>query len=293
MIDFPLILYLIINTFDLPEMKLLFISIPRLTVNRYEEVTSIFSKDFLISSFTNFVDSMKLFIGQSNDHPWNLIEFFGITYVFSLPFTILGIWSNFKKKDKIYNCFNIWFIAAFLLLFICEPNTNRCNCFIIPLIWFTISGIIYLTENKKEALSVIICTYLVAFLCFSYTYFYKGLKGIAYFETDVEEMVDYVQSKDAEKVYIDKTFKTPYIYVLFYSEYDSKDYSNTVEFYNKESAFQQVKTFGKYNFYLPENMDEDNAIYVVQNKKELNIDYSKYDVVKLKRFTILEKKEGF
>lgn len=293
-IDLPLILYVIINTFDLPEIKLLFITIPRLTANRYQEVSSIFSKDFLSVSLNNFIESIKLFIGQSNDHPWNLISFFGLTYVFSLPFTLFGIYNCFtkeKRNEKINLCFNIWFIAAFLLLFVCEPNTNRCNVFIIPLIYYTINGIALIMENLPKTKNVIISMYLIAFICFGYTYFYKGYKDSAYFETDVGEMVEYVDNLDVDKIYIDKSFTEPYIYVLFYSEYRPKDFDSSVEYFTQGENFEQVKSFGKYNFYIPDNIGEENAVYVVQIGKKLDIDYSEYKVTELKRFTIIEKKE--
>ena len=293
-VDLPLILYVIINTFDLPELKILFITIPRLTANRYQEISSIFSKDFLQVSIQNFVDSMKLFIGQTGDHPWNMISFFGITYVFSLPFTLMGIRKSFSKENRTKNiniCFNIWFIAAFLLLFVCEPNTNRCNCFILPLVYYTVVGIKLVMENIPQARNIIILMYVIAFLAFDYNYFYLGSKNTAYFETDIQEMVEYVDNLDVDKIYIDKSFTEPYIYVSLYSKYNTKDFNNTVEYYTKGQNFDQVKSFGKYNFYIPDNIGKEKAVYVVQNGKKLDIDYSEYKVTTLERFTIIEEKE--
>jgi hypothetical protein len=293
-VDLPLILYVIINTFDLPELKILFITIPRLTANRYQEISSIFSKDFLQVSIQNFVDSMKLFIGQTGDHPWNMISFFGITYVFSLPFTLMGIRKSFSKENRTKNiniCFNIWFIAAFLLLFVCEPNTNRCNCFILPLVYYTVVGIKLVMENIPQARNIMILMYVIAFLAFDYNYFYLGSKNTAYFETDIQEMVEYVDNLDVDKIYIDKSFTEPYIYVSLYSKYNTKDFNNTVEYYTKGQNFDQVKSFGKYNFYIPENIGKEKAVYVVQNGKKLDIDYSEYKVTTLERFTIIEEKE--
>ena len=290
-IDLPLIGYVIINTFDLPQINLPFMTIPRLTANRYQEVSSIFSKDFFKESIGNFIDATKLFIGQNEDYPWNLISFFGLTYVFSLPFTITGLLQSFVKEaknKKINICFNIWFIAAFLLLFVCEPNTNRCNCLVIPLIYYTMFGIYCITENVPSIKCAVISMYLIAFLSFCYTYFYKGLKNDAYFETDIQEMIEYVDNVNVEKIYIDNSFIEPYIYTLFYSKYNTKEFANTVKYSTKGENFEQVKSFGKYNFYIPNNFDE-NAIYVVQNGKKLDIDYSKYKVTTLKRFTIIEK----
>lgn len=53
-ITLPLIIYLIINTFDLQQFKLLGLTIPRMKENRYEEISTIFSGNL----FENCVDNL-------------------------------------------------------------------------------------------------------------------------------------------------------------------------------------------------------------------------------------------
>ena len=52
-VSLPIILYVIINTFDLPQIKILCFTIPRMTSNRYESISSIFSDNFFNSSNSN------------------------------------------------------------------------------------------------------------------------------------------------------------------------------------------------------------------------------------------------
>ena len=63
-ITLPLILFVIINTFNLPQINLPFMTIPRLSANRYEQVTSIFSGNFLENSISNFINALKFLFLQ-------------------------------------------------------------------------------------------------------------------------------------------------------------------------------------------------------------------------------------
>ena len=87
-ISFPIMLYVIINIFDLPQINLPFMTIPKLEVNRFQEITSIFLGK-------NISDAIEIFIKQYDGLEWNAIEGYGIIYVFSTVFTIIGIIRSF------------------------------------------------------------------------------------------------------------------------------------------------------------------------------------------------------
>ena len=87
-ITLPLILFVIINTFNFPQINLPFMTIPRLSANRYEQVTSIFSGNFLENSITNFINAIKVLLLQYDELDWNALYGFGTTYVFSTFFCI-------------------------------------------------------------------------------------------------------------------------------------------------------------------------------------------------------------
>ena len=123
----PVILYVVINTLKLPQINLPFVTIPRLEVNRYEVLASMFSSSFLEQSMSNFIQTIKMLIIQTDGLQWNNIEPFGIIYIFSIFFTIIGIIDSFKKKKIVeikYNyIINLWFIVSIILSFICR-NVN-------------------------------------------------------------------------------------------------------------------------------------------------------------------------
>jgi len=285
-IALPMVLFTIINTFDLPEISLPFMTIPRLKANRYQEIASVFSSEFIEKTVNNFTESIKMLIYQNDGLPWNGMSFFGITYIYTMPFTILGIVLNFSKKTefKYKGIFNIWFIVSVLLLMICEPNINRCNIIMFPIVYYSILGIYYCIEKSAYIEISIFIVYLISFVMFLNSYFNTE----SYFETDLKEVIEYVDTLNVEEVYITDNITQPYIYTLFYTKYNPKDYVETVEYFYKDINFEVIKSFGKYNFYIPKTIEE-NAVYVVL-KDRVNLDNEKFIINEFERFVVLEAK---
>ena len=286
-ISIPMILFIFINTFDFPQINLPYFTIPRLTANRYQEISSVFSSEFITNSLGNFKNAMKIFILQSNDLPWNLIDFFGITYVVSLPFAIIGGISAFRKKSPSKNInfiFNIWFISALLLLFVCKPNVNRCNIFIFPLIYYTVLGIYNVCYKDKKLVLGIISMYSILFILFINRYVNTNFT----FEEGYKEAIEYVNKIDDKKIYITNSINQPYIYTLFYLKYNVNDYINTVDFATKGENFEVVRKFGKFNFYIPKELEK-NSIYLVKNLNEINdLDDYNYTIKEINNYIILD-----
>ncbi len=306
-ITIPIVLCVLINKFDLPEFKILCFTIPRMSSNRFEELASVFSADFIKNSFTNFINSMKILITQSDGLGWNSINYIGTTYIFSLPLTLLGIWKSFRRKAKeenedetnrvLNNLFNIWFIVSVILLFICEPNINRINIIFIPVIYYTVIGIYEMTQlnNKRikiTVVSMLTTAYVLAFAAFGYIYINTNFSNFAVFEDNIKEVIEYVDGKEADNIYIDGIFKEPYMYTLFYTKEDPRVFHETVEFYRgNKMDFGNVKAYKNIHFYLPEKIEEKNNIYVIDKRRSIYIDESKYKTKEFERFIVLEKIE--
>ena len=126
------------------------------------------------------MDSMRILILQSDGLPWNNVIPFGTMYIFSTIFTLIGICACFKKDKKIeikYNyLFNVWFIVCIILTFICEPNINRLNIIMIPIVYYTVIGIyLFITyfskkENQKKIAAGLIIIYVCSFMAFMFKY---------------------------------------------------------------------------------------------------------------------------
>ena len=271
-ISLPIILFVIINTFHLKPIKLFF-TIPVIQENRYEELSSIFSKNFLTSSLTNFKQSILILIRQNDGLTWNAYPIYGLIYVISLPFIILGIYLNFKTDSKTKWIWNIWFIVAFLLLFVVEPNINRINIIIIPMIYYTIIGLSKTFEKIALAKIFLLIIYIGLFISFEISYYTTNWNEFLTFNGNVENVIKYVDKVDTDKIYFEYSFKEPYIYVCFYNKINTNEFVNTVKYKNNMKGFDSVESFGKYYFYIPENIEE-NAIYVLKAKNETKYNFN-------------------
>ena len=265
-------------------------TIPRMVENRYETVTTLFSGNVLVNSLNNFKDSVLMLIKQNDKLPWNAIESYGIIYLFSVPFTVIGIISEFKKKEKYSEIIKVWSIVAFIMLFICEANINRCNIIMIPIIYYTIMGISEVIKEVKFIKIVILSIYILFFIAFEMTYYLIDFNEYSTFEANVEEVVEYVEElEDVDKIYFPYNIKEPYIYVLFYSQTEPQTYIDTVQKKNENGTFENIRAFGKYEFYLPNEFENDGkSVYVIPLYNELEINYDEWKTTYFERFIVLE-----
>lgn len=277
----PMILFVVINTFELNELKLGIITIPREYQNRYEDVTN-------GNIFSNIMHNAKVLLYQTDGTKYNSIEFYGIIYLLSLPFAIIGIWNSFQKRGLERTILNLWFIAA-IVVFIAlnEANINRLNIIIIPLILYTILGIYQITENDKNTIVPIIAIYTILFGFFTVKYIQtQGYKNSVFLK-DYKEALQYANSLNTEKIYIDNSFNQPYIYTLFYTKTPTNKYIETVEYSKQKVAFEKIKSFDKYYFYLPKDKEKGD-VYIVKSTYKYNEnlykekDFGKFKVLQLR-----------
>lgn len=289
-IALPMMLFVIINTFDLNEVHLGWISVPRVYENRYQEVTTIFTSKFLYSIWSNLKYNAKILMYQIDSTNYNSIPFFGIIYVCSIPFTIIGIYESFKKRNIEKNILNFWFITAMLLLVICtNANINRLNIIMIPLIMYTIFGIYNIVINNKSTVIPLITLYSVLFILFEYNYISTQGKEKSTFAKELQEPLRYVAQLDVENVYITRTFPQPYIYTLFYTQANVKEFINTVEYNKEKVAFEDIKSYKNFKFYIPKDMNDKNSAYLVTTNYEY--DSTKYKEKNFGRYKVLELNE--
>lgn len=292
-VSLPIILYVIINTFGLEQINLPFVTIPKLEVNRYKVLTSMFSGNFFSSSKSNFIQSMKVLITQSDGLPWNNIEPYGITYLFSTLFTIIGLVHSFKKNKIVeikYNfIFNLWFIVGIILTFICEPNINRLNIIMIPIIYYTIVGIYIATSKIRKLTIPILIIYIISFGLFIYKYSHQDCNEYGTFEGDLQEVIEYVDKINDKKIYITDKIQSNYIHVLFYTQYGTMDFIKTVVYEDPYAEFKNVKSFGKYYIDNIEELElKEGNVYVIKNEDIDKFDLENHKIKEFKRYVVIE-----
>lgn len=290
LVSFPIILYVLINSFGLNEFKIGIFTIPKLLVNRYEEQTGLFSGNLLVNLFNNFYSSIKFLLIQNDGIRWNVVPPFGMIYGVTIPFVFLGVFNDFKEKCIYNNVFKIWFLSSSLLLFVLNNvNINRINIFLFPLIYYAVVGIYNFVKNSKILFKTIVIAYLIQFIVFSIMYFSREDFGYI-FTKNVEEVIKYVEKLDVDEVYFDYSCKEPYIYFLYYTKYNPKEFLKTVEYFNDEKlgTFDEIKGFGKYNFYMPEEIYFNKSVaYIYKKTDGVRIDAGNNKIKEFKEYVII------
>lgn len=286
----PMLLFVMINTFDMEQIKLGFITIPKLYVSRHTEMSSIFSADF----FHNFKENMKLSLniittGQDG-LPWNSLSVYGICYNFSFVFLIIGMIQSCCKTDWLKSKYimNIWGIIAFFMMGIVEPNINRLNIIWFPMIYFIVVGVIACVNHSKIVLKAVAIVYLAGFLLFQKEYRTDFQKNIgAYFFESLGDAINSANTKNVDLIYVTNEVNQPYIFTLFYDRTSPKEYRNTVVFSSQYSAFEQISSYGKYCFYIPETLDQVNAAYIISNEQAATLDQNIYEITSFHRYSVV------
>ena len=294
-ISLPIVICVIINTFDLKQINLPFMTIPRLPANRYEEQTTLFSGNIFLSSLENIKNSISLLILQNDGLIWNNIPGFGMYYIISIPALALGLiysFKNAKEKNEFDYVMNIWFIASFLFLFVFkEANINRINILIFPLVYYISKGLYMVFELKQMVLNVIIsCLFIILFVAFLINYVRLEGEDNWTFISGVKDVIEYIDSSGAEKIYFQYAFKEPYIYVLYYTKYDVKKYLDTVQVFQENAKFDNIKSFGRYNFYLPQDYNEKDSLYVFAKNSVEYIDEKLFEIKEFEKYLVIRMK---
>ena len=112
------------------------------------------------------------------------------------------------------------------------------------------------------------------------------------FESGLKETIEYVNKIDAEKIYMTNKIKEPYIYTLFYTQTDVNEFINTVEYATTGTNFDIVSHFGKYYFYIPEQINsEENNVYILKKEEDKQLNEKEWKKTYIKEYVIIEKVE--
>ena len=164
----PIIVYIFINTFGLEQITIGKVTIPKLLVNRYDEVSTVFSGNIFENCVNNLLETLRILILQNDKLEWNAIPQYGLFYLISIVFFVIGLRACVKKyKENNFNqIMNIWMISAIVLCAFCVANINRINIIMIPCVYYIVVGLFeFLTKYKKLMVCVVVI-YAVLFIEF-------------------------------------------------------------------------------------------------------------------------------
>lgn len=290
-IALPILLFIIINYFNLDSIKIFNITIPKLYFNRFEDVTIVKNKNFYQQGISNFIGNLKLIFNMYDNNKLNSIKGIGVYYSLSIPFLLFGIYSVFKKLKQNPNYFIILsgIISGLLICFLVTPSIHRINCIWYFLIITIIIGITESIKYNKYFLIIIIFAYSLLFLYFIKTYF-TDFNRIIYRHTNESyiESLNYIKNKHItyDKLIISNEINLPYIYYLLVFEVDPNTYLKTRKVKDMNKEFQEIEQIGNVYFKQINKIDPKN-VYILSKVKANKLNIKKENLKCFKYYCVV------
>lgn len=254
----PLLLFLLVNSGHMEEVKTPFLSIPKLVVMRDNEIS-------LSNIGGNFKNMVSILLQQNDDLYWNSTSEFGLYYKGTLVLFLFGLCICLKKaflslKERTFDgsvlCL-IQLVMGAALGCLIEVNVNRINCIHIPIILMIVIGLSELVKllqrEYKHAMKITVILLLSSFFLFEHFYFTTYRNEInTMFQDGLKEAVAYAMERSEEMepesgdIYLTRDFS--YSKILLYSKLPVDKYIKTVEYTNYPSSFLDVSSFDKFHY---------------------------------------------
>lgn len=289
LIALPLLLMIIINTFDLPQIENWLFTIPRIPEYRGGDI--IFTE-----IWSNLLESIKVIL--TNDWlSYNAFEKYYTMYGISIIFAVIGsimllvdmVKTLFRKEYSVHMPFLILLLTYLMLgtLLNGGPNINRLNGIFFALFYSVLYGMRYLYTGLKKVINkynstkcsiihvvlsvsniekkialIVILIYVLNFISFAEYYFMKYPTDIypqRFFADTFKDVTDYIEINTGEPkvVYTNAS----YIYYFLGERLDP---------YDANIPQEGTRDYWKYVFELPHDI-ESSAIYVIRETWEDNI----------------------
>lgn len=265
----PLLLFMLVNLDVIEEIRLPFLSIPRLVVMRDGEIS--FSQ--LSLKAHRLWSIMEL---QSDDMPWNTTGKYGIYYTGTLSFFVLGTFYCIKtsvekmlqKKEAPELILLIQLGGGILLGLLIYTNINRNNILFIPMMIVAALGVCYLFSLIGLRYLILPAVfYLCMFIGFEHYYFteYREILGY-YFCDGLEDAVKEAVTHDGQ-IYVSYGLK--HSSILFLAEVPVTEYIETVEYYNYPDAYLDAHSFGRFSYDFDPAAPDPDATYILNQATDL------------------------
>ncbi len=284
----PLFLLILINKGMIKQIITPFFSIPLMEGYRGSEI-----------DIKNIIPNLKTFlhilVTQSDGLVWNSIKDYGIFYLFSTPFILIGIGRSIviaikKVKDKQFNnelVFLVWLVASIIMISLTNTNINRENSIFIPLIYFCTLGIWFVIKNIKKALFIVFIMYLISFVSFtSYYFMYYPKKMSTVFFQSFDESISYACNETKGTIAVTNDVNMPYIYVLFTEKIPVKQFITTVIYENPTAEYRVPLKFGRFIFGYNDLYISKNQVYVINNCDRALFVKSGFKIKSFKNFSV-------
>jgi 4-amino-4-deoxy-L-arabinose transferase-like glycosyltransferase len=206
---------------------------------------------------------------------------FGQLYLVYLPFLLIGTYSSLVRRK-----FNYFLLVLLMFLGPIPASITResphalRSILSVPFISIiTAIGFesVLLKMNKQRSVRALLALVLIlclgSFSLYSYNFFQTyQRKSSGYWQYGYKQIYDQYADKfdEFEKVYITDQYGQPYIFALFYLEYDPEEFRKEVEYGPVNNwGFSTVKSFNKFEFAKLEEVsfEENSLIFALPSYK--------------------------
>lgn len=271
----PLLLFLVINTFELGSLITPFFSIPQLPQFRAGE--------FSLPNLERSWNAVK-YILTTDSSQFFAYDDYATLYKMSIPFILLGIgimgkhcvWA-LRHKRMCQETLVFFYFAAALGNAVCleTPNIYRNNSIYFPLVIAAALGIHYVCRalgNRRWVTVLLIGLYGLHFMSFCSFYYSNRVRErypIVWFSYDyIDDIFTYIKENEMQQdIYIDDMNMTTYCYAMLINE--ASPYEFAAE---GNDAATNDNNFRNLHFYLPDNPESltKGKIYIVMDYNVYN-----------------------
>ncbi len=266
----PLLLFLLVNMGVIQEIRLPFLSVPRLVEMRASEV----SFQDIPRKLTRLWHVIKV---QEDGLPANGTEEYGIYHMGTLSFFVLGLF--YCVKTTLERWWKKEYAPEFILLVqagagfvqgaLIYTNIHRSNMLFIPMIIIAAMGMYYLCSLiDLRYLALLAAFYLVQFIGFERYYFteYREITDY-YFCRGLKEAVEEAVSYDGPIYY---SRGQEHSRILFLTREPVTEFIDTVEYFNYPSPYLVAKSFGRFSTDFDVTAPDQNATYLLSQNVDLS-----------------------
>lgn len=266
----PIALFVAVNTFKWDSIVVAGVTIPRLpSPPRFE--TQVTSESGGLAA--NFMALLQLLFTQTDGLPYNVTEPYG--YIYAIIGVVMGIagvayaaWHGWRHDRPEQALLLVWLLACLPTGFLQQPNINRINLLIVPVILGAGVALAALAQRWRWALTAGLIAYMIGFGFFARDYFTTQREkiGESFFEGALPA-ISLAQKSTDKHVCITRSINMPYIFALFSEQYDPREFQRTVKYDDPNSPFRMVASYGRHTFGL-DQCDLNNAGALVVKKGE-------------------------
>ena len=282
----PVMLFVLINITDLPQMQILGFTIPKMYVQRFSAVTGT-GENFIAGCISQFKNLYDMFINQGDGLPWNSIKGYGICYLAFVPLIVVGIIISIVERREHSFVIHWWFICSLIVATVAHINVNRINIIFIPVAYYIAAALAFIAKQHRVLNASLICICIVLFTLFGKSYIGNNgtFKHSLFYSYD--QALSLAESCESEKIYIGTNINQPYMLTLFYTEGNPHTYLETRTVMNPKAAFEWIESYDRYCFFLPSEIDPcEDAVYIVENAYSDYFDPAEFEITSFYNYSV-------